>query len=545
MRKIFTQLFMVMALTAITLGVQARNTGYGDLIDLGQLELNTEYNIAGDFSDYIGTFVAPTSGTLIATGSNSTVLEPYYAKLDDMEADGNHIAVNYDNYYGAKQYHFDVIEGTTYYFYIGFSMNAFTFTLSMDSGEGIQIAKCTPEAGSTFSVSGGGLVSVQFNRAVIVDNNAKIIVGDKEATVAVNGQANIYSMEIKEPIFNWLNDGTLKGGDKFTIRIFNVKAADDATLLYGTDGTAEIEYIVGEMPIQLISTSNTSGTFYSYYPEGDEQGIVSLRFDGEIASAQATLTFGSTDVEGDYYVEELTPIIEGNTLSVNLCGKHRTPENMVASGTNYNNVTISFNKVLDTTGQHAYSAGQGTIGGYSFTYNALEVVTAEVYSEFTPASGSRLATNISHIEIWITDEAKLQYDGVLFKYISETDGVREEVVYNDMIEKYYEEAEVDAVYPPAAVLTVPVPNITEGDSEIEVTLHNLTCSDGLDHTMDVYAKYYLVKAAIDKVFGDDVNQFTVYNTKGILVLHTTNRDEIKNLPQGIYIINGEKFLMTR
>ena len=77
-------------------------------------------------------------------------------------------------------------------------MNACTFRLSMDSGEGIQIAKCTPEEGSIFSVSGGGLVSVQFNRAVNMSHQAKVVAGEKEASVAVNGQANIYSMEIKE-----------------------------------------------------------------------------------------------------------------------------------------------------------------------------------------------------------------------------------------------------------------------------------------------------------------------------------------------------------
>ena len=107
MKKIFTLLLAVLAL-----GANAK------LVDLGQLQLDTDYSIAGDFNDYIGTFTAPSSGTLIATGTNSSVLEPYHAKLDNMEAEGNHIEVNYDNYYGNKQYHFDVTAGTTYYFYL-------------------------------------------------------------------------------------------------------------------------------------------------------------------------------------------------------------------------------------------------------------------------------------------------------------------------------------------------------------------------------------------------------------------------------------------
>ncbi|MBO7318033.1 MAG: hypothetical protein J6U43_04860, partial [Bacteroidales bacterium] len=281
MKKIFTLLLAVMALSA-----------NAKLIDLGQLQLDTDYTIASDFNDYIGTFVAPSSGTLIATGTNSTILEPYKANLDNMEAEGNHIEVNYDNYYGTKQYHFDVTEGTTYYFYLNFSMNSSVFRLSMDSGEGIQIAQCTPEEGSVFSVSGGGLVSVQFNRAVFMDPQARIVAGEKEASVTVNGQTNIYSMEIKEILMGWLSDGTLVGGDKFAIRLYNVVAADNASQVYGTDGTVEIEYIIGSMPVQLTSTENTSGVFKSYYMENDPTGIVKLTFDGDISSALATLTFG-------------------------------------------------------------------------------------------------------------------------------------------------------------------------------------------------------------------------------------------------------------
>lgn len=529
MKKIFTLLLAIVAL-----GANAK------VIDLGQLQLDTDYSIAGDFNDYIGTFTAPLSGTLIATGTNSTVLEPYQAKLDDMETEGNHIAVNYDNYYGNKQYHFDVTAGTTYYFYLNFSMNSSTFRLAMDAGEGIQIAKCTPEEGSVFSVSGGGLVSVQFNRAVSVNPQARVIAGEKEVSVSINGQANIYSLEIKEILMGWLTDGTLVGGDKFSIRIFDVTAADDASQKYGTDGTAEIEYIIGSMPVMLTATENTAGTFKSYYMENDPTGIVKLQFDGEISTALASLTFGSLDVEGDYYTETLTPTIEGNTITVDLRGKTRTPEKMVASGTNYNNVTISFNKVLDTTGQYVYSAQDGVIGGFSFTYDELLVVTADVLCEFTPAP-NRSLDGVAEIEIWITDEAKLSYDGVLFQYGTEKENLdRQVVVENGLITK-----EADPDFEGASLLYVPVPEEIKGDYYIKVSLNNLTTADGIDHSQDIVADYYYGNAAIDKVFGEETTEFTVYNTQGILVLYTTNRDAVKNLPQGIYIINGEKFLLTR
>lgn len=540
MKKIFTQLLMLIACVAVSFTAQAR------LINLGDIELDTDYNIPMDFNAYIASYTATSSGTLIASSTDTYTLLPYYQKLSDMESEGNAIHYTLDNPYGAKQYHFDVTEGTTYYFYIDFTMSSFTFRISMDAGEGLSITETTPKAGSTFSISGSGLVSVKFNRSVRLNNTAQIISGEHTATVGVNGENNIFSMEIKEPLFKWLNDGTLNGGDTFIVRLTNVTASDDASIVYGTDGTVDIEYTIGNMPIQLINSENTTGTFKSYYLSNDPTGIVTLTFDGDVASAYANLTYGSIDVEGDYYTEVLTPIIEGNTIKVDLTGKTRTPDSMVASGNNYNNVTLSISKVMDTEGQHAYSPQDGSIGGFSFTYDALEVVTAEVISEFTPASGTTIEQNLENIEIWVTDEAKLSYDGIRFA----ADFWDEPIIVCNFIK------EADTFDATAAILTVPfpweyIPMYTEGAEEntpytITVTLNNLQSADGIDHSADVTATYYLNGLnAVDKIFGEETSTFTVYNTKGILVMHTSNRDELQNLPKGIYIINGKKFLVTR
>lgn len=531
MKKIYT--LALLLLTAAT-------ATYAKEVDLGAMQLDTDYEVKGDFNSYIGSFTATTDGTLIANSTGSDGLHPYCQKLDDMESEGNAIAYTADNFY-PLQYHFDVTAGTTYYFYKDFSMNPFTFRLSMDAGNGITITKATPEAGSVFNVSDGGLVSVQFSRAINFNSQAKVVAGDQEAAVDANGLSNIISLEIKEPLFKWLSEGTLKAGDKFIVRLFDVTAADDATMIYGTDGTADIEYIIGEMPIQLVDTTNASGTFKSYYMPNDPTGIVTLTFDGDVASAIVSLSFGSTDVEGDYYIEEITPVIKDKTITIDLTGKHRTPDTMVASGTNYNNMILNVRKVLDTTGQHAYSAGQGTIGGFLFTYDELEVVTANVMCEFTPRPGSTITAETANIEIWITDEAKLSYDGVKF-----TTNTGVEMVVTDF------KKEVDPYDETASILTVPVPKeltqtttFNEETPTVTVTLNNLQSADGIDHSNDVRATYNLGIAAVDKVFGDNTTEFTVYNAQGILVLHTTNRDEVKNLPEGIYIINGVKFLIAR
>lgn len=539
MKKIITQLLIVTVLTTVAFGAQARNNGFGDLVDLGELVLDTDYVINDDFSDYIGSFVAPSSGTLIATSTDTYTLQPYRERLSDMESEGNAIGFVLDNPYGAKQYHFDVVEGTTYYFYIAFSMSQFTFRLTMDAGEGIELTKSTPEVGSTISISDGALISLQFNRAVNLDPTAQIIAGNSIATADINGQNNIYSLEIKQPLFDWLQDGTLKGGDKVKVRINNVTAAEDASVVYGTDGTLEIEYTVGGMPITLQSAENTSGIFKSYYLESDPTSVVTLTFDGDVASANASLSFGSPEVEGDFYNETLTPVIEGNTIKVSLANVIRTPDNMVSSGTNYGNMTLTVSRVVDTTGQFAYSDTQGSVGAFSFTFSDLEVVTADVISEFTPASGANL-DDVATIEIWITDENKLQYDGVLFTFTDDNEERIDLIVANDQITK-----EADPYDADAAILTVPVPTIPEGGWYVAVSLYNLTSADGYDHSDQVYAEYLAGNTAINNIFGDEVSEYTVYNTNGVLVLHTTSRDEVNNLPNGIYIINGKKFLINR
>lgn len=540
MKKFITTVLSVVALWAISTTVYADTKGYGDLVDLGELQLDTEYTLEGNFSDYIGTFTAPTSGTLVVTSNSSSTLEPFHAKLEDMESEGNRIEVNYDNYVGERQYHFDVTEGTTYYFFTSFVMDDFTVVLTMDSGAGIVLKKVSPLTDKPFSISAGGLVTVQFNRAVVLDEKAQVIAGEKSAEVAVNGQTNTYSLEIKEPLFQWLSDSTLKGGDKFIVRLTNIKAADDDTLIYGTDGTADIEFTIADMPISLVSSEHTSGTFKSYYLPGDTTGLVKLHFSGKVGSAKVSLIYGNNEVEGDYYTETLTPTIEGNTIIVDLSGVQRTPDEMVASGTNYNNMTIAFDNVKDTLDQLAYSSGQGSLGGFSFTYEELVVVTANVFSDFVPVSGSSL-DEVETVEIWIADEKKLQYDGVLFSCTNLNDSTdNQEIVIANFTK---EEDPEDAT---ASILTVPVPTeLANGAWNIVVTLNNLKSADGLDHTNDVKAEYHMGSTAIDKVFDDNTTSFTVYNINGILVLTTTHRDEVKNLPNGIYIINGEKFLLTR
>jgi hypothetical protein len=70
-------------------------------------------------------------------------------------------------------------------------------------------------------------------------------------------------------------------------------------------------------------------------------------------------------------------------------------------------------------------------------------------------------------------------------------------------------------------------------------------ADGYDHSNDVRAEFRIGQSGIDATFNDATDRFVVYNTQGILVLDTADRNAVKNLPEGFYIINGKKFIMAR
>lgn len=69
-------------------------------------------------------------------------------------------------------------------------------------------------------------------------------------------------------------------------------------------------------------------------------------------------------------------------------------------------------------------------------------------TDFTPRPGSTITAETGSIEIWITDEAKLSYDGVKF---AASNGI--EVVVVDFTK------EVDPYDETASILTVPVRRI--------------------------------------------------------------------------------------
>jgi len=460
-----------------------------DRIDLGEMQLDTEYKLE-DFKNYIGTFTAPKTGVLTCSATTIDVMYPYKEVLDDMYTEGNAYEVSMNSLYGSRSYDFSVEEGKTYIMYANFIMNSNTvFKMTMANESTINLTSTSPAEGSTIHVSNGGQISINFDKGVAF-TSATLNVG--EYSMSINGTTvgtpNSIYFEIKNELWDLLTSGKAKPGDEMTITIEGVCAANDKSVLYNGDGRLQLHLVMGSMPITLLSAEHTSGNFLSYYTSKNEAGLIKLHFSGKVNTSmlKAQIKYGTTESEseGEYYTENLTPTLEdgGTTVVFNLQGKRRKAKDMVTSGTDYGMVTLGITGVLDLEGNYSFSPGQGSLGSYWYTFDYQEV-NANIFCEFTPNNGSTLDDSSQSIELWITDEGMLCYDGIQFAYTQDNE---EKTIILDNTQ--YEKV-VDPDEATAAILTIPVPAEVLTGNEVRLSLVNLEAADGNDYSETLSATF--------------------------------------------------------
>lgn len=469
-------------LLIIFVAVMATLTANATVVDLGVLELDTDYALE-DFKGYKGSFTPTKSGVLTFSSTTTDDLEPF-----SDEACTKPVGKTNNGQYGPHSYDMNVEAGVTYYFYTNFIMNSHTtIRLEMPDCQEVILVGSSPAIGGVYNVSSGGQMSFDFNKAVTF-TNATITIGSQTQKIGFQvSNSSIFSNDVKTVVWNALTAGTLKEGDEFTITINGIALVANSSVLYDGTGTLVASFKVGKMPITLVSTEHTTGNFLSYYTTTNEEGIVRLHFSGNVGDSKlgAVLRFGNIDEDtsGEYYVEYLTPTIgeDGKTIEVNLQGKRRRAIDMVSSGTDYEEIVLGITGVTDEDGNYAYASGSGSVGSYWFKYTFKEV-TANIVAEFTPSNGSDL-NKYNNVEIWITDENKLSYDGVTFTY---PDGAWRKTyeISNSEISK-----EQDSDDATAKILTFAIPADVKTAQNVELTFTNLQCADGTDYSNILRAKY--------------------------------------------------------
>ncbi len=458
--------------------------GSGTIEDPWIFESGQTYHVDA-YKSFYGIFTAQTDGTFSLSGTNYAIYtDATFSAQDDA------IVPLFNGDYSDRAYTFECEGGKTYYIGNSFVMNAADMLVKfLTEVEPLELKDLSPADGSQFN-AGYGIVDMTFNQNVRI-GLVELTAGKGVESVSANVHGAYVSIDIKDILNQFYNDGRLKEGDDIRLKFNNVAPAADVTKLYNGTGIIELTYKAGKMPLQIVNTANTPQgnpampVFKSYYMSDDNSGIVSLTFNGEINMSEGmrptvSLTYGNIEAEdpGESYSETIIPTaLTGNTLLVNLKNKLRRAADMVTSGTNYGIITLSINNVRDMDGNYAYGNGSGNLGSFAYQYNFEEVDYAPIFDWNTIGGVSDvIGEETNNIELWISEPAnyKATFTGAEIKYVS--GGV--EKVRNIS----YEELTImkDDNDENANIILIPVPNVSiDAGTEVVVSLVGVERPDGL------------------------------------------------------------------
>ena len=342
------------------------------------------------------------------------------------------------------------------------------------------------EEGKVFDITDTrcGQLNLSFNmNAKADDTNIKIgnIIDCNVETRTSTNAGGLYVL-LKDSIIYWLNKGLIVGGEEMTVTVKNIRAAADDNIKYGKDGNLTLKFLTPSMPHNLVS-KQLPDPFLSYWPKGDERGIVVLTFDadvmqGEQQTAKGSFMIGSADMD-DIYVESLDPSMfraEGNKLYIDFTGKLRTKETMGLKS-NWDIITLRLLNIKMADGSNVFSAGAGASGSFTFNMNYKEYKSNLAF-DFTPADGEKLTEN--NVKIYFSDKNVITFEGAKFTYQDENDKKYQTIVKEGITST--EEGDEAIEY------TIPITDQIKNGKNVRFTLTGVVANDGLDHS-DITAKW--------------------------------------------------------
>ena len=341
------------------------------------------------------------------------------------------------------------------------------------------------EEGKTFDITDtrGGQLNISFNmNAKSEETNVKIgnIIDCNVETRTSTNAGSLYVL-LKDSLISWLNKGKIVGGEEMIITVKNIRAAADENIKYGKDGNLTLKFLTPSKPHSLVS-KQLPDPFLSYWPKGDERGMLVLTFDadvmpGEAQTAKGSFTIGYAEMD-DVYVEYLDQSMfraDGNKLYIDFTGKLRTKETMGLKN-NWDLITLRLMNVKMADGTNVFSEGAGTSGSFTFTMNYKEYKSNLAF-ELTPADGAKLEEN--NVKIYFSEKDAIKFDGVKFTYQDENDKKYQTIV----TEGITSEEEGDAIE-----YTIPITDAIKNGKNVRFTLTGVVANDGLDHS-DITARW--------------------------------------------------------
>lgn len=342
------------------------------------------------------------------------------------------------------------------------------------------------EEGKVFDITDTrcGQLNLSFNmNAKADDTNIKIgnIIDCNVETRTSTNAGGLYVL-LKDSIITWLNKGIIVGGEEMTVTVKNIRAAADDNIKYGKDGNLTMKFLTPSMPHNLVS-KQLPDPFLSYWPKGDERGMIVLTFDadvmqGEQQTAKGSFNIGSADMD-DIYVETLDPSMfraEGNKLYIDFTGKLRTKETMGLKS-NWDIITLRLMNIKMADGSNVFSAGAGASGSFTFTMNYKEYKSNLAF-EFTPADGETLTEN--NVKVYFSDKNAITFEGAKFTYQDENDKNYQTIVKEGITSTPDGEDAIE--------YTIPITDQIKNGKNVRFSLTGVVANDGLNHS-DITAKW--------------------------------------------------------
>lgn len=490
--------FMLVMMFAFGSVVTASAEGSGTKEDPWIFESGQTYHV-DVYKAFYGIFTAPSDGTFSLSGTNySTYTDNTFTTQDES------INPKYNGNYQSPAYTFECEAGKTYYIGNKFVMSDVDMTVKfLTEAESLELTVLEPAAGSVFN-AGYGLVNLTFNQNLKI-SSVELTAGRATETISANVHGVYVVVDIKDLLNQFYRDGHLKAGDDIKLKFNGVAPLADPSKLYNGTGVLELTYKAGNMPLQVISSTNTPDgnpsmtNFLSYYKTDDNSGIVSLTFSGDVNMTESnrptvTLSYGNIESEdpNESYSETIVPTaLMSNTILVNLKNKLRRAKDMVTSGTNYGIITLSINNVKDMDGNYAFGNGSGNLGSFFYQYKFKEVSYNPLTDWNTVGGTDKIIGNDTKgIELWLSEkkDTTVTFTGAEIKYIS---GGIEKVRNISLGELTITQDEDDET---ARIILIPVPNVSiDADTEVTVSLTGIERPDGITPELDANAFAYFTK----------------------------------------------------
>lgn len=484
----------MLTLSVVGLGISSAMAQTGTVEEPLVLENGVEYDIPA-FQDVYATFTPSSDGTLTIALSGGAPVPVLYA--DGTFTEQSETSFIFGGNWANKTYDVNVMAGNTYYVGCGLAagVDPGTWQVSFSSGgatvEMIEVSPLTTEILSATE----GMVYLTFNRPVSVKSVTISANGASETLTPDNNSGVNVVVNAGPQMMEWYEAGKLAEGDELTLAFTGISEQNDPSKVVGEDGTITLTYKVAAAPLTLVSSKNTPGNgmdvFKSYIFSADR--YVALAFDGEVSASQlprAELVFSSESRGGtaESYRDTLDVQVKEDSVLIYLGNDVRTQASMLPeyTGDPIETITLNVTGVRGLDGQYAYSGSFSSRGAFSFAYKFEEVEAVMAAAEFTPVSGSEVAGG-DELEIWIMNENRLRYDGVQFTYGM---GQVMTVPMSEVTKT------ADPTTQGASTLTLSVPNLPAGTSQVTVALSNLEAEDGADYSASLSATYDYKEASL-------------------------------------------------